>query len=107
MRTPFRSLPTVALVMSVAALVAGARTTTAQETGSLEVSVKYNGAPVVEIIKVNKDTQVCRTEARLEKVALGPSKWLAHAVVSVPTATGSGAKPAVAEPTLDQKGCKF
>jgi hypothetical protein len=107
MQTLSRTLPAVALAMSVVALLAGGGATTAQGTGTLEVSVKYNGAPVVEIIKVNKDTQVCGTEAKLEKVALGPTKGLAHAVVSVPTASGSGAQPPAVEPTLDQKGCTF
>lgn len=77
---------------------------TAQGGGTVEVEVKYNGAPVVEKIKVNKDTQVCGTEATLEKVVVGSNKGLAHAVVSVPTAKGA-AKAVKGE--IDQKGCKF
>ncbi|MGH7307310.1 MAG: hypothetical protein ACREK6_01295 [Candidatus Rokuibacteriota bacterium] len=77
---------------------------TAQGGGTVEVEVKYNGTPVVEKIKINKDTQVCGTEATVEKIAVGPGKGLANAVVSVPTAKGA-AKAVKGE--IDQKGCKF
>jgi hypothetical protein len=65
--------------------------------------VKYNGAPVVEKLKVNKDTEKCGTEAVVEKVVVGGNKGLANAVVSVPGAKGATAAKAV----LDQHGCKF
>ncbi len=77
---------------------------TAQGGGTVEVEVKYNGGPVVEKIKVNKDTQVCGTEATLEKIVVGSGKGLAHAVVSVPTAKGTAK---VVKGEIDQKGCKF
>jgi len=77
---------------------------TAQGGGTVEVEVKYSGAPVIEKLKVNKDTQVCGTEATLEKVVVGSNKGLAYAVVSVPTAKGA-AKAVKSE--IDQKGCKF
>jgi plastocyanin len=77
---------------------------TAQGGGTLEVEVKYNGQPVVEKLKVNKDTNVCGNEATLEKVVVGSNKGLAHAVVSVPSAKGQ-AKAVKGE--IDQKGCKF
>lgn len=77
---------------------------TAQGGGTLEVEVRYAGQPVVEKLKVNKDTQACGTEATLEKIRVGATKGLADVVVSVPGAKGSGA-PAKAE--IDQKGCKF
>jgi len=77
---------------------------TAQGGGTLEVEVKYNGAPVIEKLKVNKDTQKCGTEAVVEKVAVGPTKGLKNAVVSVPTAKGPAR---AAKAVLDQQGCKF
>jgi plastocyanin len=77
---------------------------TAQGGGTIEAEVKYNGAPVIEKIKVNKDTEKCGTEAAVEKVVVGGNKGLAHAVVSVAGAKGGAtAKKAV----MDQKGCKF
>src|SRR5437867_838403 len=58
-------------VTAAVALIAGAATfaglpwpgfATAQGGGgTLEVEVKYNGAPVVEKIKINKDTEKCGT----------------------------------------------
>ena len=90
------------------ALVAGAATwfvsiAGAQGGGTLEVEVKYNGAPVVEKLKVNKDTEKCGTEAVIEKVVVGGNKGLANAVVSVPGAKGASKAKAV----VDQHGCKF
>src|SRR5919201_1824602 len=107
MQKLFRSTATVALAVGVITLIAGERAAVAQGTGTLEVTVKHNGPPILEIIRLNKDTKVCGTEARLEKVVVGPTKGLANAVVFVPSATGSGAKPVATEPTLNQKGCKF
>ena len=77
---------------------------TAQGGGTIEVEVKYNGAPVVEKLKVNKDTEKCGTEATIEKVVVGGNKGLAHAVVSVPGAKG---QPKAVKAVIDQKGCKF
>jgi hypothetical protein len=90
------------------ALVAGAAmwlaaTAGAQGGGTIEADVKYNGAPVVEKLKVNKDTEKCGTEAVVEKVVVGGNKGLANAVVSVPAAKGASKAKAV----LDQHGCKF
>ena len=93
-----------ALVAGGAAFVSLPGFATAQGGGTIEAEVKYNGAPVVETIKVNKDTEACGKEAKLEKVAVGGNKGLAHAVVSVAGAKGQAtAKKAV----MDQKGCKF
>ena len=75
----------------------------AQGGGTIEADVKYNGAPVVEKLKVNKDTEKCGTEAVIEKVVVGGNKGLANAVVSVPGAKGTSKAKAV----LDQHGCKF
>src|SRR5262245_34584387 len=88
---------------SVAAGACGARRprqATAQGGGSVEVEVKYNGAPVIEKLKVNKDTEKCGTEAMIEKVVVGGNKGLANAVASVPGAKGAK----VAKATVDQHG---
>jgi plastocyanin len=94
----------VALVAGGVMAVHGPRLATAQGGGTIEADVKYNGAPVVETLKVNKDTQQCGTEAKIEKVAVGGNKGLAYAVVSVPSAKG---QPTAKKVSLDQKGCKF
>src|SRR5438477_6644850 len=91
------------------ALVTGAAmwfatTVGAQGGGTVEVEVKYNGAPQVEKLKVNKDTEKCGTEAAIEKVVVGGNKGLANAVVSVPEAKGT---PTAKKITIDQHGCKF
>src|SRR5499426_3730629 len=75
----------------------------AQGGGTIEADVKYNGAPQVEKLKVNKDTEKCGTEATIEKVVVGGGKGLANAVVSVPGAKGG----TMAKGVLDQHGCKF
>src|SRR5215831_13072337 len=80
-----------------------AASVSAQGGGTVEVEVKYNGAPQVEKLKVNKDTEKCGTETTIEKVAVGANKGLANAVVSAPNA--KGAKPIKA--VVDQHGCKF
>ena len=72
--------------------------------GTIEADVKYNGAPQVEKLKVNKDTEKCGTEAVIEKVVVGGNKGLANAVVSVPGAKGT---PKAMKATVDQHGCKF
>ncbi len=77
---------------------------TAQGGGTIEAEVKYGGAPQVETIKVNKDVEQCGKEKKIEKVAVGPNKGLANAVVSVADAKG----PTTGKPvSLDQKGCEF
>jgi plastocyanin len=98
-------------VLAILGLIAGAfalagwpPSATAQGGGSIEADVKYNGAAVVEKLKVNKDTEKCGTETTIEKVVVGGNKGLANAVVSV--ADGKGATTAK-KAVLDQKGCKF
>jgi plastocyanin len=76
----------------------------AQGGGTIEAEVKYNGAPKVEKLKVNKDTEKCGTETTIEHVAVGANKGLANAVVSVPDAKGA---KAAAKSVVDQHGCKF
>src|SRR5881398_4017704 len=104
MRKTFVALTAMALVGSAAMFVIGPRLAGAQGGGTVEVTVTYNGAPVVEKLKVNKDTEKCGTEAVIEKVVVGSNKGLANAVVSVPSAKGA---PRMAKVTVDQHGCKF
>lgn len=103
MRKTFVVASVIALGASAVMLASGTRLATAQGGGTVEVEVKYNGAPVVEKIKVNKDTEKCGTEATIEKVVVGGNKGLANAVASVPGAKGGKAVKGV----IDQKGCKF
>jgi hypothetical protein len=104
MRKTFVALTAMALVGSAVMLASGPRLAGAQGGGTVEVEVKYNGQPVVEKLKVNKDTEKCGTEAVIEKVAVGGNKGLANAVVSVPSAKG---QPTAKKVSLDQKGCRF
>src|SRR5712692_9031285 len=104
MHKVFAAVCAIALIGSVAFLVGGPVPAGAQGGGTIEVDVKYNGAPVIEKIKVNKDTEKCGTEAVIEKVVVGGNKGLANAVVSVPTAKGA---PKAVKATVDQHGCKF
>lgn len=104
MRRAWVACTALAVIAGAAVLGGQLAPATAQGGGAVEVEVKYNGAPVIEKLKVNKDTQVCGTEATVEKVVVGSNKGLANAVVSVPTAKGE-AKAVKA--VIDQKGCKF
>src|SRR5918996_3444304 len=101
MRRALTAVTAIALVTGTAAWFV--TTAGAQGGGSIEADVKYNGAPQVEKLKVNKDTEKCGTEAVVEKVVVGGNKGLANAVVSVPGAKGATKTKAV----VDQKGCKF
>ena len=104
MQRALGALMAAALVAGVALFVHRPGPVDAQAGGAVEVTVTYAGAPVVEKLKVNKDTQKCGTEAVIEKVVVGGNKGLANAVVSVPTAKGA---PKVLKATVDQHGCKF
>jgi hypothetical protein len=101
MRKTLTTGTAIALVGGAAMWLAA--TAGAQGGGTIEADVKYGGAPQVEKIKVNKDTEKCGTEAVIEKVVVGGNKGLANAVVSVPGAKGATAAKGV----LDQHGCKF
>ncbi len=103
MRKVFAAVCAIAFVGSVVAIVNRPEPVDAQGGGTIEVEVKYNGAPVVEKLKVTTDTEKCGTEAVMEKVAVGANKGLANAVVSAPG--DKGAK--IAKAVVDQKGCKF
>ncbi len=102
MRKALGAFLAVALVAAAALVIA--RSAVAQGGGTIEAEVKYNGAPVIEQLKVNKDTEKCGQEAKIEKVAVGANKGLANAVVSVPDAKGA---PTAKKITVDQKGCAF
>jgi hypothetical protein len=104
MRTIMAIFTAVALVAGAVALLGWPGAVTAQGGGTVEVEVKYNGAPVVEKLKVNKDTEKCGTEATIEKVVVGGNKGLSNAVASVAAAKGA---PTAKKAVLDQKGCKF
>jgi hypothetical protein len=104
MRTIMAIFTAVALVAGAVALLGWPGAVTAQGGGTVEVEVKYNGAPVVEKLKVNKDTEKCGTEAAIEKVVVGGNKGLSNAVASVAGAKGA---PTAKKAVLDQKGCKF
>jgi plastocyanin len=104
MRTIIGIGTAVVLALSAAVFMAWPGAATAQGGGTVEVEVKYNGAPVVEKLKVNKDTEKCGTEASIEKVVVGANKGLTNAVVSVAGAKGT---PTAKKAVIDQHGCKF
>ena len=103
MRKALTGFTAMALIAGVAWFLAP-HPAGAQGGGTIEVEVKYNGAPQVETLKVNKDTEQCGKETKIEKVVVGSNKGLANAVASVAGAKGATtAKKA----TVDQKGCAF
>src|SRR3989442_9234282 len=106
MRKVIGAFLAIALVAGVAAVAHRPGPAGAQGGGIIEAAVTYAGAPVVEKLKVNKDTEKCGTEAMIEKVVVGGNKGLANAVVSVVGAKGATTAKA-GKPVLDQHGCKF
>jgi len=104
MRKVIGTLLAIALVTGGALVAHRPGPAGAQGGGTIEATVTYAGAPVVEKLKVNKDTEKCGTEASIEKVVVGANKGLANAVVSVPGAKGT---PKAMKATVDQHGCKF
>jgi plastocyanin len=104
MRKVIGVLLAIALVTGVALVANRPGPAGAQGGGTIEATVTYAGAAVVEKLKVNKDTEKCGTEAVIEKVVVGGNKGLANAVVSVPGAKGA---PKAMKVTVDQHGCKF
>ncbi len=103
MRTVLGALAVLAAALAATAFFGLPGPAGAQGGGTIEAEVKYNGQPVIEKLKINKDTEKCGTEAAIEKVVVGGNKGLANAVVSVPSAKGGKAVKAV----VDQHGCKF
>ncbi|MGH7279669.1 MAG: carboxypeptidase regulatory-like domain-containing protein [Candidatus Rokuibacteriota bacterium] len=104
MRKVLGAVAVVAVVAGMALLAGRPDPATAQGGGTIEAAVKYNGVPVIEKMKVNKDTKACGTQAVIEKVVVGGNKGLAHAVVSVPGVKGP---PTAKKVAIDQKGCTF
>ena len=107
MRKVFGMGIAVALVAAVAAFIGLPPRATAQGGGTIEAEVKYNGAPMVETIKINKDVEQCGTEKKIGKVSVGPNKGLMNAVVFVADAKGATTAKAAKPAALDQKGCEF
>jgi len=103
MRKALAGFAAVAIVAASVWFVAPGRVD-AQGGGTIEVEVKYNGPAQVETLKVNKDTEQCGKEAKIEKVVVGGNKGLANAVASVAGAKG---QPTAKKAVIDQKGCKF
>src|SRR5437879_5847085 len=104
MRTVLGAVTALVFALGVATFIGLPGATAQGGGGTIEADVKYNGAPQVEKLKVNKDTEKCGTEAVIEKVVVGGNKGLANAVVSVPGAKGAGK---ATKATIDQHGCKF
>lgn len=75
----------------------------AQTTGTVEVVVTYSGTADVERIAVTRDRTRCGTEARVERITVGPDRGLAHVVASLPGVPGGRS----AKPVLEQAGCAF
>src|SRR5438105_13761470 len=84
MRKTFVALTAMALVGSAVMFAVGPRLAGAQGGGTVEGEVKDNGAPQVEKLKVNKDTEKCGQEATIEKVVGGLNAARAHAGASAP-----------------------
>src|SRR5258705_4481830 len=104
MRKVIGAFLAIALVAGVAVVAHGPGPAGAQGGGTIEAAVTYAGAPVVEKLKVNKDTEKCGTEAVIERVVVGSNKGLAYAVVSGPGAKGAAK---TVKTTVDQHGYKF
>lgn len=104
MRKLLGTLVVVTLLVVAAAFIGLPVRATAQGGGTIEAEVRYDGKPMVEDIKVNKDVQVCGKEKKLERIEVGSNKGLLDAVVSVADAQGPATAKAA---TLDQKGCEF
>ncbi|MBM3217544.1 MAG: hypothetical protein FJZ38_02490 [Candidatus Rokubacteria bacterium] len=103
MRKALAGFAAVAL-MAGTAWVAAPPFADAQGGGTVEVEVKYSGAADVQTLKVNKDTEQCGKEAKVENIVVGGNKGLANAVASIAGAKG---QPTGKKAAIDQKGCKF
>jgi plastocyanin len=104
MRRVLGAFLALTLVAGVAIFLSRPDRAGAQGGGSVEVTVTYAGPAQIETLKVNKDTQACGTEAKVEKVVVGANKGLEYAVVSVPGLKGA---PTAKKAVVDQHGCKF
>jgi hypothetical protein len=72
--------------------------------GTVEIEVRYSGAPVVDTAKVTRDGAVCGTESRVEKVSVGARKGLANVVAGIPDVK---AAEAGRRQQIEEKGCQF
>src|SRR5947208_15823139 len=88
MRKVIGVLLAIALVTGVALVANRPGPAGAQGGGTIEATVTYAGAPVVEKLKVNKDSEKCGTEASIEKVVGGADKGLTKPGLAVPGAKG-------------------
>ncbi len=104
MRRAFGAFLALALVAGLAVFVARPAPVGAQGGGTIEATVTYAGAPQIQTLKINKDTDKCGTEAKIEKVVVGGNKGLANAVVSV---AGMKGETTAKKAEVDQHGCKF
>ena len=104
MRTKVTFMAWVGLAAAIVVWAALTPPATAQSGGTIEATVTYGGAPLVEKLKANKDVEQCGQEVALENIVVGANKGLASAVVSLAGAVSGGAPKKV---VLDQKGCRF
>jgi plastocyanin len=104
MRRAFGAFLALVLVAGLAVFVARPAPVGAQGGGTIEATVTYAGAPQIQTLKINKDTDKCGTEAKIEKVVVGGNKGLANAVVSV---AGMKGETTAKKAEVDQHGCKF
>lgn len=89
---------TLTLVPALPVVLAG------ETGGTVEVEVKYSGAPLVQTVKVTRDAAVCGAEAHVEKIAVGARKGLANVVAGIPDVKGTES-PRRAQ--IEEKGCRF
>lgn len=105
MRPSFGVVVTLTVIAGLALLAGRPALVGAGAGGTIEAVVTYAGAPAVEKIAVNTDTEKCGPEVVIEKIVVGANKGLANAIVSVVGATGEAA--AKKKASIEQKGCKF
>ena len=96
MRKVIGTLLAIALVTGVALVANRPGPAGAQGGGTIEATVTFAGAPVVEKLKVNKDTEKCGTEAVIEKVVVGP--FAAASVTPLPFCQRRRYTPSEASP---------
>src|SRR2546427_12735293 len=89
MRKVIGAFLAIALVVGVAAVAHRPGPAGAQGGGTIEAAVTHAGAPAVEKLKVNKDTEKCGTEAVGEQGVVGANNGAAKAAGSVPGAEGA------------------
>src|SRR5881628_1265234 len=93
MRRALGAVLAAAVVAGVLLFVQRPGPVDAQGGGTVEVTVTYNGAPVVEKLKVNKDTEKCGTEAVIEKVVASAGRTVGVITSAARPPYASGWKP--------------